>query len=125
MPDNALQEAARRFKDAVDLHLSVLGWDAVGRWVAVSFEDGSTDNTLYAGRDEAVRAQGARDNDFWYWQVAPDGVSIGEAAYGIQWARSCRTAGLTETQRLGRQLIMPLPQEDIAAQLRQLQRLSQ
>jgi hypothetical protein len=72
-----------------------------------------------------VTAQGARDNDSWYWQVAPDGVSLGEAEYGIAWARSCRKAGLTETQRLGQQLIMPLPREDIAAQLRQLQRLSQ
>lgn len=121
----AVQEAARRFKDAVDLHLAALGWDAVGRWVAVSFDDGSTDNTLYDTREAAVAAQGARDNDYWFWQVAPDGVSAGEAAYGIQWARGCRQAGLTETQRLGRQLIMPLPREDIAAQLRQLQRLSQ
>ena len=120
MPD----ESARRFKDAVDLHLSALGWDAVGRWVAVSFSDGSTDGALYGTREEAVAAQGARDNDRWYWQVAPDGVSIGEAEYGIKWARASRQAGLTETQRLGHQLIMPLPREDIATQLRQLQRLS-
>jgi hypothetical protein len=118
-------DAARRFKDGVNLHLAALGWDAVGRWVAVSFDDGSTDGTLYGTREDAVAAQGARGNDRWYWQVAPDGVSLTEAEYGIAWARRCRQADLTETQRVGRQLIMPLPREHIAAQLRQLQRLSQ
>ena len=118
-------EAATRFKDAVDLHLSALEWDAVGRWVAPRLDDGTTDNTLSDTREDAVRGQGAAANDHWYWQIAPDGVTAGEAEYGVRWARQCHAAGLTESQRAGQELIMPLPREDIAAQLRQLQRLSQ
>ena len=72
--------------------------------MAPRLDDGTTDNTLYDTREDAVRGQGAAANDHWYWQIAPDGVTAGEAGYGVVWARRCHAAGLTESQRDGQEL---------------------
>ena len=53
----AHSDAAKRCSDAVNLHLSALGVDAMRRWVAVRLSDGSSDGTLYDTKRDAVRAQ--------------------------------------------------------------------
>jgi hypothetical protein len=50
-------DAARHACDAVNLHISALGFDACRKWVAVRLRDGRSDGVLYDSKRDAVRHQ--------------------------------------------------------------------
>lgn len=50
-------DAARHACDAVNLHISALGFDACGKWVALRLRDGRSDDALYDSKQDAVRHQ--------------------------------------------------------------------
>lgn len=70
----AHSDAARHASDAVNLHISAIGFDAVGKWVAVALSDGKSDGTLYDSKRDAVRHQ-ADEQLCAYVRIAPNGMS--------------------------------------------------
>lgn len=115
-------DEAKRFADTVSLHLTALGGDAIGQWIAVALSDGRSDNTLYPSRASAASHQSDEDL-FLYFQIPPDGLTIKEAAIGLQWNRAMYDSGLRYRTMEGQELIQPLGNERIAQQLAALRRL--
>lgn len=52
-----LRDAGKRTSEAVNIHLRMLGMEAVGKWVAVRLADGGSDHVLYDTKADAVRHQ--------------------------------------------------------------------
>lgn len=50
-------DEARRMSDAHNLHLSVHGTAAAGKWIACNLGDGRSDGVLYDTREQAIRHQ--------------------------------------------------------------------
>lgn len=50
-------DAARRASDAVNFHLHAIGTAAIGKWVAIRLQDGSSDMVLYDKRADAITHQ--------------------------------------------------------------------
>mgnify|MGYP001548895548 CR=1 FL=1 len=95
-PENATEEewsAARRLRDAVDLHLQAQGDGAHGKYIAVRLEDGSHDGNLYDTRADAVRHQ---INDPWcfYVRLSVGGMQLMEAWTVLLYARQAKTRGI-------------------------------
>jgi hypothetical protein len=59
MPELTKEEsdAGKRAADAVNIHRSAIGDDAVNKWVAVNLSDGSSDGVLYFSQSDAVSHQ--------------------------------------------------------------------
>jgi hypothetical protein len=111
-------DAAKRVCDSVNMYTVAMGanwaWEnAVGRWMAFKLEDGSTDNTLYGTKQDAVRNQ---SDEFMcmYLRLGAGGMNICEAeimlkmhrkAYstGFRWYpdRDSRSGGLSIIPRIG------------------------
>lgn len=50
-------DPAKRCADNINLHWHAIGYDSVGKWVAIKLIDGSSDGVLYDRKQEAVRHQ--------------------------------------------------------------------
>lgn len=126
LPDELQADDAKRLSDICNLHLSAGGFDVVGKWFRVRLADGTTDdaNALYDSREEAIRSVRTNPNLYLFQFVPVDGITPREAAMILQWARAAYDAGMTPTQTEGAELITPLPNEQRAIQLRQLQRMA-
>ena len=84
--------AAKRCSDAVNLHVSAIGFDAARKFVAVSLADGRSDNVLYDTKADAVRHQ---TNEFTYAYVCipPSGMSVCQAESFMATNRKLYDAG--------------------------------
>ena len=120
-------DSARRFSDDVALHLVARGFDAVGLWVAWPLSDETAKgyhSELYDSREDAMRDKKSNVDFYLYFQIPPDGLTPKEAAIGIQWHRALYDANSRPSQLGGNELIMPLGNEQIAGQLKSLQRIA-
>lgn len=115
--------AARRCSDAVNLHVSALGFDAAGKWVAVRLADGSSDGTLYDKKRDAVRHQ-SDEKLCAYVCIPPSGMNPCRAESFIKMSRMAYDAGFRladpDDKHGGRELITPVMREDHARQLARL-----
>lgn len=85
--------AAKRCSDAVNLHLSAIGFDAVKKWVAVKLSDGSSDGILYdSQRLAAIHHRNAGDR-YCYIPVRPSGLSVCQAESVMATNRMFHNAG--------------------------------
>jgi hypothetical protein len=55
-------DVAKRAADNINVHVAAMttggvGWDAIGKWVALRLSDGGSDQTLYDTKSDAVRHQ--------------------------------------------------------------------
>lgn len=116
-------DAARRCSDAVNLHVSALGFDARRKWVAVRLADGSSDGVLYDTRRDAVRHQ-PNERLAAYVRIAPGGMSVCAAESFLSFNRRAYDAGFRLTdpddRNGGRQIIPRLTREDQARQMARL-----
>jgi len=79
-------DSARRLSDAVNLAVSVDGFNIFGRWMAARLSDGGTDGRTYDNKREAVRAQ-LHETQCAYLRVPPTGMSAQEAEIFLEFNR--------------------------------------
>jgi hypothetical protein len=116
-------DEAKRMSDAVMLHWISLGWESVGKWVAIRLSDGGSDNTLYEKKREAVRHQ-ADEFLCAYVKLHPGGMSPCEAHIMLTFTRKAYDAGfrLPDPDRKdgGQDLIPRIGADTLLAQMRAL-----
>jgi hypothetical protein len=66
-----VSDAGKRVSDTYNLHKAADQYGAIGKWFAVALHDGTTDNTLYDSKAEAVRHQHHNEMYYAYVQVGP------------------------------------------------------
>lgn len=90
-------DAAMRCADNANMHYQAIGWDAVGKWVAISIQDGSSDHVLYGKRRDAVRHQ--HHNEQWYAfvKLIPMAMGYCEAQTYLDFCRKAYDAGFRMT----------------------------
>lgn len=76
-------DAAKRCSDTVNLHITaaIAQGDidvAMGKWIAIKLEDGSSDNTLYDTKDDAIKYQ-SNPKLCCYIKIPPDGMTLKHA----------------------------------------------
>lgn len=85
-------DAARRAADAVNLHVSAIGTDAFGKWVAVRLRDGGSDGVLYDRKRDAVRHQ-VDERLCAYIRISPGGINACRAESFLKMSRMAYEAG--------------------------------
>lgn len=95
-PLGLYSDAARRASDIVNLHLLADRDGAPGRWVALALLDGSSDNTTYSRRADAVRHQ-LHPELHAYLCIAPDGLTPRGAELFLKFNRELYDNGMRMT----------------------------
>ena len=113
-------DAARHASDAVQLHVAAIGFEAVGKWVAVRLMDGHSDGTLYDSKGAAVRHQ-LFENLCAYVRVSPAGMNPCAAESYLATHRKLYKAGFRLADP-DRQVIPRLTRRDQVAALASLRR---
>lgn len=121
-------DAAKRCADVVNLALSAEGTDAVGKWLAIKLEDGSSDRTLYAHQSDAVGAMWPNERRYCYIRVPRQWVTLCEAESFLRMNRLRYEAGMDvmpdprDVKRPGamRDVIEPLTRSAHAAMIEQM-----
>jgi hypothetical protein len=89
-------DAARRLRDAVNLHVAVARETREQRstppFVAIDLADGTSDGVLYDSRRDAVRHQ--KSDYRFYVKVGPKGMGEREALVVLMYARRAYKAGV-------------------------------
>lgn len=118
-------DEAKRASDAVNLHLAVLGFQAMRRWVAIRLSDGGSDGVLYDNRRDAVRHQ-LDERLCAYVCLPPTQFSVCSAEAFLSFHRKAYNSGFRlvdpDHHRGGLDHIRPLTVTDQARQLRALTR---
>lgn len=116
-----ISDAAKRLHDTFALHKIGEGIGSYGRWFAVRLTDGTSDNTLYGSKSEAVNHQHHDENFYAFVQVGPWSMSLKEAETVLDVQRRMYDAGLRLADRDhaqgGRDVIRRLNKEDQRSQI--------
>lgn len=118
-------DAAKRMADNINMHYQAIGWDAVGKFCAISLQDGSSDNTLYETHADAVRHQHNNEMNYHFVKIVPMMMDACEAEILLGVSRKAHQAGFRlidpDHKKGGRTLIMRgRPVETVSDQLRRL-----
>lgn len=118
-------DAAKRFADNVNMHYQAIGWDAVGKFIALNLADGSSDHVLYDTHRDAVRHQHNNEMNYHFVKIIPTAMTVCEAQILLDVSRKAHDAGFRLTdpdhKQGGRTLIMRgRPVETVSDQLRRL-----
>lgn len=111
------ESSAKRFHEAIALHRLALSHDEIiaGRFMAVRLADGSTDNTAYESRYEAMKHQPNHHLCF-YPQIPPAVITVYVCDTLLWYARKAHDAGHRpdlDAQRANLGLMIPNNIEDI------------
>jgi len=89
-------DAARLMADEVNMHYAAIGWDAIGKWVAIKLQTGGSDHVLYDNRRDAVRHQ---SNEFQcaYVRIQRDTIGVCEAQIMLTFYRQAYDNGFRLT----------------------------
>lgn len=109
---------AKRLSDAAMLHWTAVEWFSVGKFIAFSLNDGSTDSTLYPSRIAAVNHQ-VNEYNCGYIHLHPGGMSVCEAAIVLKAARQL-SKSFPASKDSSRQVILPITREGLSRQMRAL-----
>jgi hypothetical protein len=109
-------DAAKRLADAFNLH-KILGQSR--GWIAFSLQDGSTDDTIYQSRADAVSHQ--RHNEKWrgYIELSAPSMSVCEAASALRWQRHTTRLAPADRDQAGGGLVV-IPRLSIEGRERQI-----
>lgn len=118
-------DAAKRCAENINMHYQAIGWDAVGKFVAISLQDGSSDHTLYDTHRDAVRHHENKPARYCFVKLIPMAMDECEAQAFMDVNRKAYDAGFRLTdpdhKRGGRTLIMRgRPVETVSDQLKRL-----
>jgi hypothetical protein len=114
-------DAAKRVSDEYNLHKLADPYGCIGKWIAITLHDGSSDHTLYDRKQQAVQHQ--HHNEQWYAfiQIKPVTMSTCEAETYLTVMRRVYDAGLRmadpDNVTGGKEVIRRLTREDQRSQL--------
>jgi hypothetical protein len=118
-------DAAKRMADSVNVHWHALGWDSIGKWVAIRLSDGGSDGNLYLTKQEAVRFQ-LHEQQCAYVKLVRDQMSVCEAQIYLAFNRQAYDNGFRmadpDSKTGGRDLILSNRVETRISALRALSR---
>jgi hypothetical protein len=116
-------DEARRCSDAVNLHVSALGWEATGKWVAIRLSDGGSDGTLYDLKRDAVKGQ-FHEQLCCYVSIPPSGMNACSAESYLALHRKMYDAGIRlvdpDAAKGGGDVLRRITRRDRSAQLARL-----
>ncbi len=106
-------ESAKRLADTVALHQIALGFDGLlaGRYMAVSIADGSSDNTAYDSRADAIRHQRHNATRHFYPRIPVERWSVHTCDVLLWYVRRAYDAGHREDP--AHQLWVPTQKENL------------
>ncbi len=110
-------DAAKRMFDAIRLHQVTLTRDEIlnKRFIAVSLSDGSSDNTAYDSRTDAMRIKGPWVANYAYVQVPLQRLSVEACDVMLWYVKQVYEAGYRPEPQ--HELMMPVTLEDLKAML--------
>lgn len=106
-------DAAKRVSDTYNLHRIADHYGNIGYWIACSLADGTSDNTLYQSKQDAIRHQHHNENYYTFIQIVLSTMTpcIGEVTLKV--ARMAYNKGWRMTDGMSRHdLIKRLGWED-------------
>lgn len=113
-------DAAKRISDTFSLHRIADPIGNVGKWFACAIQDGTTDNTLYDSRVDAIRHQHHNEWYYAYIQIVPSQMTVCAAEMFLSGVRKTYEArkGLMDrdSPNGGLEIIPRLTVEDQRAQ---------
>lgn len=118
----AYSDAAKRASDIINSALLFID-GAAGKWIAIRLSDGGWDGTVYDTKRDAVRHQ---LDEFWccYVRIPPPGTSPAQMEAFLAYNRALYDAGFRlpdpDDRFGGRDMVLPLQQEDLHAQMARL-----
>jgi hypothetical protein len=86
-PLNLHSDAAKRVSDTYLMHRSADPYGCIGKWIACALQDGSSDNTLYDSKQDAIRHQHHNENWYTFIQIVPSMMTECEAEVMLKVAR--------------------------------------
>lgn len=119
-------DAAKRAADNVNMHYAAIGWEAVGKFVAIALQDGWSDHNLYDTYRDAVRHV-SNEKRFTFIKILPMQMTACEAQIMLDFKRKANDAGFNvadpDDKKGGRDIVIRgRPREVIQEQVRQLGR---
>lgn len=108
-PVMAFPDAARRMSDTVNMHLAA---GSVAKWAAFKLADGTSDNTAYDSRADAIRHQ-FREDLCTYVLIQPGGMQPREADAVLRFTRWAYDQGYRITSPEDPHPVMPLQMQDL------------
>jgi hypothetical protein len=116
-------DAAKRVADVYTLHRIAAPYENLGKWIAVSIQDGRSDNVLYDSKYDAVRHQ--HHNELWYafLPIGMHDVTVCDAEIFLRIHRKMFDKGIKMVDRDSVRMPEPIKRatrEDQAAQMRSI-----
>jgi hypothetical protein len=107
-------DAAKRCADAITMH-ALAG--SAGKWAAIRLADGSSDNTAYDTRSDAILHQSSPEYST-YVLIPPDGMEVREADVLLSFWRQVYDAGFRAVDPRDDIPAMPLRATEAREQIR-------
>jgi hypothetical protein len=109
-------DTAKRIADTYNLHRVAKGYDAIGCWIVCALQDGSSDQTLYDSKQDAIKHQHNNENYYVFIQIVPASMTICDAEIMLKVARQMYSKGWRLSDGDSRrELIRRLSREDQVA----------
>lgn len=86
-------DAAKRISDTYTLHRLADPYGNIGSWFAAALQDGTSDNTLYDSKPDAIRHQHHNENYYTFIQIVPAMMTPCEAEVMLKVARMIYAKG--------------------------------
>jgi hypothetical protein len=88
------EDAAKRLSDGYNLHRLGMGDAAIGRWFAARLNDGTSDQTLYDNKRDAVSHQHHSEQFYAFIKIVPSDMTPCAAAVLLKTNRALYDAGM-------------------------------
>ena len=111
----AVEDAAKRVSDGMNLAAVALDADTLFRsYLTFKLSDGSTDNTIYSSREDAIRhTSNGEPVMILSTREAPGGMPVSEALAVLTYHRAMHDAGIDQN----RAMIIPLERNQVGRQI--------
>jgi hypothetical protein len=123
---NDHSDAAKRVSDTYRLHRLADHFGSIGQWFACRLTDGTSDDTLYQSKSDAIRHQHHNENYYAFVQVVPSDMTPCDAETFLRVQRRLYDAGIRQadpdSRGGGRVMIPRLTREDMGSQMRAITR---
>lgn len=114
-------DSARRMADNVNMHYAAVGWDAVGKFVAIALADGSSDHVLYPSKPVAVSHQ-SNEFHYCYVKILPGSMDLCEAEIFLSFNRKAYDNGFRLADPKRDVIVRGRPIETVNAMMKQMRR---